>query len=97
MHIFYRIWTEYGEIRSISLYSVRMRENTDQKNSEYRHFLRVDTCRVVKKFCSAQCSPFKPLFAELIFLLEISICKAMEFFWNVQTFFKHYIDGLFMN
>ena len=30
------------EIRSISQYSVRMRENTDQNNSEYGHFLRSD-------------------------------------------------------
>ena len=29
--VFSRIRTEYGEIRSISPYSVRMRENTDQK------------------------------------------------------------------
>ena len=29
--MFSRIWTKYGEIRSISPYSVRMRENTDQK------------------------------------------------------------------
>ena len=29
--IFSRIWTEYGEILPISPYSVRMRENTDQK------------------------------------------------------------------
>ena len=29
--IFSRIWTEYGEILGISPYSVRMRENTDQK------------------------------------------------------------------
>ena len=29
--IFSRIWTEYGEIRSISPYSVQMRENTDQQ------------------------------------------------------------------
>ena len=36
--VFFRIWTEYEEIRSISLYSVRIRENTDQKNSEYGHF-----------------------------------------------------------
>ena len=36
---FSRIWTEYGEIRSISSYSVRMRENADQNNSEYEHFL----------------------------------------------------------
>ena len=40
--IFSRIWTEYGEgeMLRISQYSVRMRENTDQKNSEYGHFLR---------------------------------------------------------
>ena len=37
---FSRIWTEYGEIRSISPYSVGMRENTHQNNSEYRHFSR---------------------------------------------------------
>ena len=37
---FSRIWTEYGEILRISPYSVRMRENADQKNSEYGHFLR---------------------------------------------------------
>ena len=35
---FSRIWTEHGEILRIALYSVRMRENGDQKNSEYRHF-----------------------------------------------------------
>ena len=38
--IFSRIRTEFGEIWNISPYSVRMRENTDQNNSEYRHFLR---------------------------------------------------------
>ena len=31
-------WTEYGEIQSISLYSVRIRENMDQQNSAYGHF-----------------------------------------------------------
>ena len=36
--VFSRIRTEYGEIRSVSLYSVRMRKNTDQNNSEYGHF-----------------------------------------------------------
>ena len=36
--VFSRIRTECGEMRSISPYSVRMRENTDQKNSEYGHF-----------------------------------------------------------
>ena len=36
--VFSRIRTKYGEIQSISPYSVRLRENTDQKNSEYGHF-----------------------------------------------------------
>ena len=36
------IRTEYGEIRCISQYPVRMRENTDQKNSDYGHFSRSD-------------------------------------------------------
>ena len=37
---FSRIRSEYGEILGISPYSVRVRENTDQNNSEYGHFLR---------------------------------------------------------
>ena len=36
--VFSRLRTEYGEIVRISPYSVRMRENTDQKNCEYWHF-----------------------------------------------------------
>ena len=38
--VFSCIRTEYGEIRSLSPYSVQMWENTDQKNSEYGHFSR---------------------------------------------------------
>ena len=38
--VFSRIQTENGEIRGISPYSVRIWENTDQKNSEYGHFSR---------------------------------------------------------
>ena len=30
--------TEYGKVRSISPYSVRMQENADQHYSEYGHF-----------------------------------------------------------
>ena len=41
---FSRIRTEYEEIRSISPYSVRMRENVDQNNSEYGHFLQSVGC-----------------------------------------------------
>ena len=39
---FSHIRTEYGEIPSISLYSVRVRENTDQNNFEYGHILRIE-------------------------------------------------------
>ena len=46
--VFSRIQTEYGEIRSISPYSVRVRENTDQKNSEYGHFSRSAYQRAVQ-------------------------------------------------
>ena len=45
--IFSRIRTEYGEILCISPYSVRMQENTDQKNSEYGHFSRSDNCLIL--------------------------------------------------
>ena len=38
--VFSLIQTEYGEIQSIFPYSVRLRENTEQRNSEYRHFSR---------------------------------------------------------
>ena len=41
---FSRFWTEYEEIRIISPYSVQMRENADQNNSEYGHFLRSEFC-----------------------------------------------------
>ena len=40
--VFSHIWTEYGEIIRVSPYSVRMRENTDQNNFEYGHFLSSD-------------------------------------------------------
>ena len=39
--VFSRIRTEYGEIQSISPYSVQMREKADQNNSEYEHFSRM--------------------------------------------------------
>ena len=37
---FSRIRTEYGDTRSISPYSVQMRGNPGQNNSEYEHFSR---------------------------------------------------------
>ena len=39
--VFSRIWTEYGEIRTP--YSLRIRENAEQKDSECGHFSRIVT------------------------------------------------------
>ena len=38
--VYSHIRTQYGEIRSISLYLVQKRENTDQNSFEYEHFSR---------------------------------------------------------
>ena len=40
--VFFRILTDYGEIRSISSYSVQMQGNTYQKDFQYGHFSRTD-------------------------------------------------------
>ena len=37
-----RIRTEYGDLQIKSPYSVQMRKNKDQKNSEYVHFSRIE-------------------------------------------------------
>ena len=42
--LFSLIRTEYAEILRVSLYSVRMLENTNQKNSKYEHFLHSEIC-----------------------------------------------------
>ena len=52
MKIVRRIRTEYGQILCISPYSVQIRGNTDQKNSEYGQVLRSDLVRGVFKTLS---------------------------------------------
>ena len=42
--VFSRVKAEYRDVRSISPYPIRMRENVDQKKSEY------DTINAVKNF-----------------------------------------------
>ena len=48
-----RIRTEYGKMRSISPYLVQMRENRNQNNSRYGHFLRnvrKHLCKLIRAF-----------------------------------------------
>ena len=58
---FPHIRTEYGQIRSISPYSVRIRENMDQKNSEYGHFSR---CECFDQF------QYFPIFSSILELYQ---------------------------
>ena len=47
--VFPRIWTEYGETLAISPCPVRIWEYTNQKSSEYGHFLRSGAVSVFEK------------------------------------------------
>ena len=81
--VFFRIWTEYGEIRSIFRYSVRMRENVDQKNSEYGHFslsvrmylMPMTIFRVLTRFLIKQVGN-----------LVLKVCYILEFFSSNRFF-----------
>ena len=86
---FSRIQTENGELRSISPYSVRMRENVDQNNSEYGHFWRSEQ----------QCfSFFEVMICSLIYsfqflvyiqLLEIVI-RGCTYYLSISSVFVMY-------
>ena len=47
---FSRIRTQYGEIWSIFPYSVQIRTNAGQNNSEYGHFLRSDSILILRRY-----------------------------------------------
>ena len=66
--LFSHIWTAYGEIRSISPYSVRIRENTDQKKLRFCYY------------CFFVCFSFsQPAHSSKIFVREcIIICKQLN-------------------
>ena len=69
---FSRIQIEYGEIRSISSYLVRMRENMDQKNAVNKHFSCSATTQEIK-FSAELVKPEKLQFlCSLIFFGSIS-------------------------
>ena len=76
--VFSRIRTESGEILRISPYSVRMRENTDHKNSDYRHFTQWIWWINYKKYWPVSC-PCSYLF------------RCFSLYWHKQ---KHYMSDL---
>ena len=79
---------EYGEIPCISPHSVRMRENTNQKNSEYGHFHAVKNRCLCFTHISILCkcsftSTFRAeilaeqVFAKFIFAIFASNCEII--------------------
>ena len=67
--VFSRIRTEYGKMQSISSYSLRMRENTDQKNSEQEHF--------------SPSANVKLCFGLVKFILKIFFCCVLSFSFQI--------------
>ena len=72
-----RIWNEYAETLRISPYSVRMRENEDQNNSEYGHFLR-----------SVEWSCTSTTLSKIRIYLEFSPCYSRKTIINATPLFK---------
>ena len=86
-----RIRTEYGEKLRISPYSVRMRENADQNNSEYGQFLRSDSYSFAQQynFCAIKCSN---VFKEH---LSVTVSVSNQEFARVQESFLKFISCSF--
>ena len=84
--IFSRIRTKCKEIRSMSLYSTRIRENTDQKNSEYGHFSRTDKQKDMLK-----------LTLQVLYFLAVVklICVCVPFFVCTRYFRTEFKEQIY--
>ena len=94
--LFSHIRTEYGELLSISPYSVRMRENTDQKNfCIWTLFTQCSTVHILE--------PYKMSMLHTIFRLEdifwsFLVKLFLKFHRSLMTGWKHIfkIESLFV-
>ena len=102
------VTSEYGEIRSISPYLSRMRENVDQNNSEYGHFLRSGSHNhysqsVLNFTCHRGCrgssvilsSCLREYFVGLKYFL-VGISWSQSFFSQVFRWSKDFSRGYFV-
>ena len=83
--VFSRIWTECWEIVPISPYSVEIKENTGQKNSEYRHFSR--SVYFGLSFCSLlttslSCTILKVIQRKYCLLYKALLIVFENIFWQ---------------
>ena len=98
--LFSRNRTEYGDILHISPYSVQIRENTDQNNSKYGHFLRSGNQYKYIAFnillCSILIISYKTLNITWIYnekTKELTIYAI--FYQNVTIFYRQELASLF--
>ena len=68
LSVFSRIWTEYGDLQNKHLYSVRIPENMDQKNSIITHIYRSDCYDNIDVACNAK--KYKDIYGLLILLRD---------------------------
>ena len=88
---FSRIRTEYGEMQSISLYSVRMRENTFQNNSEYGPFSRKVWFLYLCKFPIHQTSIFNVRnYTEVYFGTSSYVTLPLSMFFFLLPYLAYY-------
>ena len=87
--VFSRSRTKYGEILRISPYSVRMLENTYQKNSKHRHFLRsvihIQKHLNVFQNQKAAAGKYDVISAVVWFFLQTSPCLLLNHFFLLQN------------
>ena len=74
--VIFLIWFEYGDLLFRYLYSVRMRENTDQQNSEYTHYSCGDSCDEEKYTFFSSVIPQKSYYN--IYKLHVEILRVCD-------------------
>ena len=79
LSVFSHIWIECGDLLCKSSYLVKIRENTVQKNSEYRHLLRSDDIMGIKGF-----QQFHAIFIMFLFYYSSNFSQeAWKWYLNV--------------
>ena len=105
---FSRIQTEYGEIQSICKYSVQMRENTNQNNSEYEHFSSSEayiseaTAISMKKLqkqppgvvLKKRCSENMQLIYRITLMPKCDFNKLLKYSWKMEVPFTEHLRAI---
>ena len=89
------IRTECGEIRSISPYSAQMRENADQNNSEYGHFLRSSSFWIfLRKSFNLMLNELWSKHRSIYKRFPYTYGKVLDLFWVISYLTSNFIDSI---